>query len=111
MNQTIKSINYTTFKREIKDKKQIYTVLINPYFNLENHSAKTVHIVEGLDEITEVTYRGAKNKVALLVPYNEVGIKETLLPYYGVLQRLVRIQTPVISVFNTKGEKITQLND
>lgn len=111
MNQTIQSINYTTFKKEIKDKKPMFTVFINPYFNLENHSAKTVHIVEGLDEITEVTYRGAKNRVALLVPYNEAGIKETLLPYYDVLQRFVRVQTPVISVFNTKGEKIAQLHE
>lgn len=108
----IKSINYTEFKKTIKDKIPATPVLVNPYFNLENYYAKTVYIVKGITEPMFVTYRGAKNRITLLVPYIDgKTIKETLEPHFEALQRIINVACPVMSIFTTKGEKIAEISE
>lgn len=97
-----------TFKKEIGKKGNLQQVLINAYFNLEAWSGKPVYISDKISEITTLTYR--RKPVGIIVP-DKGSVSASLLAQYEELKRWIRVDAPVISVFNMKGEKIAQLSE
>lgn len=103
---SMETITYTTFKkRKIKIRK---VVQINPYFSFENWSAKTVYLSPDVNDITTITYR--RRPEYILVPFH-TDVKTSLEPYYEDLTQILQVVSPVISVFNVTGEKITALHE
>lgn len=102
----MKTINYTQYKKDFKNEK-VTTVKICPYFEFEEWSAGTIHITDAIDEITTVNYR--RKPSFTLIP--DMGdIVDTLMPHYKLLSKLIRVDAPAISVFDTDGNKLAQLN-
>jgi len=97
-----------TFKKEIKNKGNLQQVIINAYFNYEAWSGKPVYISDQITEAHTLTYY--RKPVGIIVP-DKGSVQASLQAHYEELQRWIRVQAPVISVFDMKGNKITQLNE
>lgn len=103
----MKTINFTEFRKQYKNSDDFETVQINPYFNLEGWSSKTIYISDRVSEVTEITYR--RVHVGLIIPKSST-VKDSLQPHYQALVNILRVDAPVISVFTPDGRKITQLS-
>lgn len=104
----METMTFTVFKKEVQAKGNLQQVLINPYFNLESWFAKSVFISNQVSEITTITYR--RKPIAIVIP-DKGNVRDSLQPYFSELQRLVRVVAPIISVFDTNGKKIAQLEE
>jgi len=104
----METMNFGTFQKTIKKNGSLQEVQINPYFNLEGHSSKSVYLSNQVEGIVAVTYR--RKQIAIILP-ERATVRESLQPYFAELQRVIRVSCPVISVFDLRGNKIVQLGE